>query len=192
LLRATRTGAKGIESNIRWNYAQATIPRHLRDLHVTEYGVADLRGKSDSECIAAMLSISDARFLDALCAEAKSQRKLPIDFVVPDAWRRHTPEHLREALGPFQQKGLLPRFPFGSDFTDIERLLLGALTWLKSSQSTWRGRWQLLRAALSPGAPIPEELAALVRMNLEHPQTFAERVERRLLLAGLRRKGSEE
>jgi acyl-CoA hydrolase len=66
----------GIESNIRWNYGQTTIPRHLRDLYITEYGVADLRGKSDSECIEAMLSISDARFLDALCAEAKSHGKL--------------------------------------------------------------------------------------------------------------------
>lgn len=192
LLRATRKSRGGIESNIRWNYAQATIPRHLRDLYITEYGVADLRGKSDSECIAAMLSISDARFLDALCAEAKSHRKLPVDFVVPEAWRLHTPEHLRDALAPFQQKGLLPRFPFGSDFTDIELKLLGALNWLKSLQATWRGRWQLLRAALSPGVPIPEELAALVRMNLEHPQTFAERVERRLLIAGLRRKGSAD
>src|SRR6185312_12157864 len=70
LLRATRMHAGGIESNIRWDYGQITIPRHLRDIVVTEYGVADLRGKSDSECIEAMLSICDARFLDALCAEA--------------------------------------------------------------------------------------------------------------------------
>ena len=190
LLRATRKVRGGIESNIRWNYGQATIPRHLRDLYITEYGVADLRGKSDSECIEAMLSISDARFLDALCAEAKSHGKLARDFVIPESWRSHTPEHLREALAPFQQKGLLPKFPFGSDFTETEQLLLSALTWLQSLQATWRGKWRLLRAVVSPGAPVYEELAALVRMNLEHPQALTERIERRLLLAALRRKTS--
>ena len=190
LLRATRKVRGGIDSNIRWNYGQATIPRHLRDLYITEYGVADLRGKSDSECIEAMLSISDARFLEALCAEAKSHGKLARDFVIPDIWRRHTPDHLHEALAPFQQKGMLPKFPFGSDFTETEQLLLGALTWLQSAQATWRGKWQLLCAAVNPGAPVYEELAALVRMNLEHPQTLAERIERRLLLAALRRKTS--
>lgn len=190
LLRATRQSGAGVESNIRWNYAQATIPRHLRDLYITEYGVADLRGKTDSECIAAMLSISDARFLDALCAQAKAQRKLPLDFAIPDAWRRNTPEHLHEALAPFQRNGLLPPFPFGSDFTDIELRLLDGLNWLKSSQASWRGRLQLLRAALNPGEAVPEEPAALARMQLEHPQTLAERVERRLLLAAMRRKSS--
>jgi hypothetical protein len=89
-----------------------------------------------------------------------------------------------------QRRGLLPQFPFGSDFTETEQLLLGALTWLQSAQATWRGKWQLLRAAVNPGAPVYEELAALVRMNLEHPQTLAERIERRLLLAALRRKTS--
>jgi hypothetical protein len=62
-------------------------------VYVTEYGVADLRGKSDSECIEAMLSICDARFIDALCAEAKSHGKLAADFKIPehgDAIARNT------------------------------------------------------------------------------------------------------
>ncbi len=188
LLRATRQSRHGIESNVRWNYAQATIPRHLRDLYVTEYGVADLRGKTDSECIEAMLSISDARFLDALCGEAKSHGKLAADFEIPAAWRQHHPDYLRQALAPFQKSGLLPRFPFGSEFTQIEQQLLDALSWLKSCQATWRGKWQLLRAAANPGAPMDDELTALARMNLGHPQTLAERIERRLLQAALRRK----
>ena len=187
LLRATRQGKRGAESNIRWNYAQTTIPRHLRDLYVTEYGVADLRGKSDSECIAAMLSISDARFIDTLCAEAKSDGKLAADFVIPPSWRRNTPAHLREALMPFQQAGQLPAFPFGSDFTEVEQQLLVALNWLKSAQPSWRGKTRLVRAAIRPGRPVQNEAAALARMKLEHPQTLTERMERRLLLAALRR-----
>jgi acyl-CoA hydrolase len=46
---------------------QATfIPRHLRDIVVTEYGVADLRGATDEECIKALICISDGRFQQKL------------------------------------------------------------------------------------------------------------------------------
>jgi hypothetical protein len=188
LLRATRQARGGIESNIRWNYAQTTIPRHLRDIYVTEYGVADLRGKSDSECVEAMLAISDARFLDALCAEAKSHGKLAADFAIPEAWRRHRPRYLREALLPFQQKGLLPRFPFGSDFSEVEQRLLPALDWLKHSGSTWRGRLRLLRAALHPGEPAAGENEALARMGLSAPSRWSDRFQQMWLQAALRRK----
>lgn len=35
-LGATRQGKRGLSSNIRWSYGHATIPRHLRDVVVTE------------------------------------------------------------------------------------------------------------------------------------------------------------
>jgi acyl-CoA hydrolase len=187
LLRSTRNVDGGIESNIRWSYGHTTIPRHLRDLYITEYGIADLRGKSDSECIEAMLSICDARFLDALCAEAKSHGKLAADFVIPEAWRRHRPETLREALAPLQKKGLLPLFPFGSDFTEIEQRLLPALNWLQASSTHWRGKLALLRVLCRPGPVAAGEAEALARMGLTAPSTFADRLQRRLLQAALRR-----
>jgi acyl-CoA hydrolase len=187
LLRATRQVNGGIESNIRWNYGQTTIPRHLRDLYITEYGIADLRGKSDGECVEAMLSISDARFLDGLCAEAKAHGKLATDFVIPEAWRRHRPRYLRQALLPLQQRGLLPKFPFGSDFTAVEQRLLPALNWLKASSSHWRGKLRLLRALCRPGPAADGEAEALTRMGLSTPVRLADRLQRRLLQAALRR-----
>jgi len=190
LLRATRRHRGGIESTIRWSYGQTTIPRHLRDIVVTEYGVADLRGKSDSECIEAMLSICDARFLDALCAEAKSRGKLAADFAIPDAWRRHQPDALHESLMPFRRKGQLPVFPFGSDFDEVEQRLLPALEWLQSRSSRWRGRWQVLRAAVRPGEAMEDEGAALARMGLDAPKGLPERIQRRLLQAALRRRST--
>ncbi|EIL98024.1 acetyl-CoA hydrolase/transferase C-terminal domain-containing protein [Rhodanobacter sp. 115] len=186
LLRATRQGSAGVQTNIRWNYGQTTIPRHLRDLVVTEYGVADLRGKSDSECIEAMLSITDARFLDALAAEAKAHGKLSLDFHIPDAWRQHTPEHLRETLAPWREQGLLPTFPFGSDFDEVEQRLLPALKWLQAEGATWRGRYRLLRAVLQRREPAAGEDEALLRMGLQAPATLGERLQRRLLQAALR------
>jgi acyl-CoA hydrolase len=65
-----RTGSKA-QSNIRWAYGHETIPRHLRDVFVTEYGIADVRGKSDADVIAAMLGVSDSRFQDELARAAK-------------------------------------------------------------------------------------------------------------------------
>ncbi|GLQ97600.1 acetyl-CoA hydrolase/transferase C-terminal domain-containing protein [Dyella mobilis] len=189
MLRSTRKGRSGIETNIRWNYGHTTIPRHLRDIVITEYGVADLRGKSDSECIEAMLAISDARFIDALTAEAKSHSKLAADFKIPDAWRLHLPETLREALAKPMRKGLLPTFPFGSDFTEVEQRLLPALEWLRSSGASWKGRWQLLKAVLRPGEAGAEEAVALERMGLVQPTRLGDRLQRRLLQAALRRSG---
>jgi hypothetical protein len=62
MLPATRAASGKLTSNIRWNYGHTTIPRHLRDIVVTEYGIADLRGKSDRDVIAAMLAVTDSRF----------------------------------------------------------------------------------------------------------------------------------
>ena len=187
LQRATRRGRGGVETNIRWQYGQGTIPRHLRDMVATEYGVADLRGKSDSECIEAMLAISDARFVDALAAEAKSHGKLAADFKIPDAWRKHHPDALREALAKPVSKGWLPHFPFGSDFTEVEQRLLPALEWLQASSATWQGRWQLLKGLWKPGPATAEEAAALERMQLSGAIRLGDRLQRRLLQAALRR-----
>jgi acyl-CoA hydrolase len=186
LLRATRARGAKVESNIRWNYGHTTIPRHLRDIYVTEYGIADLRGRSDEACIRAMLAISDARFQDELAAQAIRAGKLARDFRVPDAWRHNTPESLRERMRPFVAKGLFPQFPFGSDFTDIELRLLPALLWLKKSTADWR-RWPaVLGALLAPGTPDGIE-AVLQRLGLESPAGFGERLTARLVRGALTR-----
>ena len=64
LLRATREAGGAVESNIVFNYGHATIPRHLRDIVVTEYGIADLRGRTDAEVAGALIAIADRRFQD--------------------------------------------------------------------------------------------------------------------------------
>src|SRR5712672_138976 len=79
-LEATRQAGTNAQSNIRWNYRHETIPRHLRDIFVTEYGVADTRGRSDADVIAAMLQIADSRFQDELARVAKDAGKLPRNF----------------------------------------------------------------------------------------------------------------
>ena len=189
MLRSTRTSHGRVRSNIRWSYGHVTIPRHLRDLVVTEYGIADLRGRSDEECVRAMLAITDARFIDGLVADARKAGKLSKDFRVPDAWRRNTPERLREALGPYRSSGLLPTFPMGSDFTGVEQRLLPSLGWLRDHSEGWGARLELARALLAPGAAVEGESEALQRMRLGRASGVVERLQRRLLRAALRRSG---
>ena len=62
MLRATRTSSGRTQSNVRWSYGHTTVPRHHRDLYVSEFGIAATRGKSDSQVIEAMLGITDAAF----------------------------------------------------------------------------------------------------------------------------------
>ena len=133
-LESTRQVGGKAQSNIRWNYGHETIPRHLRDVFITEYGVADVRGKSDADVIAAMLAITDSRFQDELARVAKDAGKLPKDFEIPRAYRENAPERIAAALKPARDAGLLPSFPFGSDFTEVEQRLIPALVILQEAQ----------------------------------------------------------
>lgn len=183
LVRATRETPKGASSNIVWNYAHTTIPRHLRDMVVTEYGIADLRGKSDSEVIAAMLNIADSRFQDELLEEAVMMKKLPADYRIPEAFRHNTPERLEAIYRARRDQGYFPMFPLGCDFTDTEQQLIKALGWLKQHlhMDGWMKVLVQVFATQDPAAFMP----ALERMQLLQPRTIKEKLYRRLLLASL-------
>ena len=179
LLRATRGDGGGAESNIRWNYGHTTIARHLRDIYINEYGIADLRGKNDEDCIVAMAGISDARFVHPLLETAKHNRKLRADFTVPEAWSHNTPRRLRDALALFRADGTLPDYPLGSDFTEVEQRLLKALGWLKARTGSTSGKLQTIVAALVSGGVSDDE--AMRRMELEVPKDLKERLYAKLL-----------
>jgi hypothetical protein len=188
-LDATRQGSAKAQSNIRWIYGHETIPRHLRDVFVTEYGVADLRGKSDADVIAAMLGVADSRFQDELARAAKDTGKLPKGYQIPAACRENLPERVARALKPAREAGLLPSFPFGSDFTDVEQRLIPALQTLQDAQHTplrlagllWQG------LARTPDAAAEQCLA---RLGLDRPKTLTERLYRALVGAALAESGA--
>ena len=184
LLRSTRSNKGEDEPNILWNYGHTTIPRHLRDIYVTEYGTADLRGKSDEECTIAMMAISDSRFIDRLAQQAKAAGKLRSDFAVPDRWRENTPQHLEIALKPLTQN--FPTFPFGSDFTADEQALLPALQRLQLASATKSRLAAFLLTTLWKGRATADMQPLLRRLGLDEPRTLGERVMRRLLSTALR------
>ena len=184
LLRATRETAGRPESNIVFSYGHATIPRHLRDLVVTQYGIADLRGRTDAEVAAALIAIADRRFQEPLAARAKAAGKLPRGWRVPEHALGNTEERLSASLAPLAARGLLPLFPLGTDFNDDEQRLVPALLWLQKNASGWRNRLKL--AAALPGAqPRPQDLPALARMGLAHPRGLRERLLRRVVALAL-------
>jgi acyl-CoA hydrolase len=187
MLRAVRTARHGAQSSIVWNYGHATIPRHLRDLYISEYGIADVHSKADEDCIVAMAGIADARFQDALVDEAKRNRKLRRDFVAPQAWLRNTPASLDARLAPFQADGTLPDYPLGSDFTEVEQRVVKALGWLKANTIRTGAKLRVIAHAFVAGGTNDEE--ALTRMQLEHPHSAGEWLEARLLSLALRETG---
>jgi hypothetical protein len=173
VLRATRNKAGKVTSNIVWEYGQTTIPRHLRDIIITEYGIADLRGKSDRDTIAAMLSVADSRFQAELLRKAKDSGKIEKDFELPKNARDNSPERINRALASVRDSGHLPVFPLGTDFTEIEQRLLPALGILSTSSPLMLAQlaWQGLLAA--PTSAMQE---CLSRMGLDTPKTMADRI----------------
>lgn len=189
MLRATRESAGTVTSSILWNYGHCTIPRHLRDLVVTEYGIADLRGQTDEEVIKRMIAIADARFQDELAARARSAGKLDPNWQIPEKYRRNTPQRIAEVLAPARTQGLFPLFPFGADFDATEERLIVALRWLKARTVHTSDRLRALLSALTQ-TPSAAELPYLQRMGLHPGRNLHEKLYARLLTLALRRSGS--
>ena len=183
MLRATRQAKRRTTSNIRWNYGHTTIPRHLRDVVVTEYGVADLRGRSDRDVIAAMLAVADSRFQDELLRRARDAGKIERGYELPAHCRDNTPERIARALAPARERGLIPVFPFGSDFTAAEQRLLPALALLRSAPLSRLAA--LFARGLLAAAPGKELGECLARMGLGRPSDLRGRAEAALLAGAL-------
>ena len=183
LLKSTRAAGRAETSNIRWRYGHITIPRHLRDIVVTEYGIADLRGRSDEAVIAAMIGIADARFQDELIREAKDAGKLPQSFELSRQHRSNSIERINSALKPLSDSGLLPSFPFGSDLDDTEQLLADALEPLARESPL---RLLAIAASGIGRAPGEAQKLALARMRLEPASTLKDRFYRALVLGALK------
>lgn len=183
-LRAVRSQRGRDVSNIVWRYANTTVPRSLRDIAVTEYGAADLRGKSDRDTIAAMLGIADSAFQPALQRQATAIGKLERGFAIPQPARANTRERISAALDGPRAAGLLPRFPLGTEMTDVEQALVPPLGLLRSGSPAQLAA--VLLRGLTAGPVSEPETLALERMALDKPASFKEHAQRALILGALR------
>lgn len=187
-LPSTRETKGKTVSTILFNYGHCTIPRHLRDIVITEYGIADLRGQEDEQVYQRLIAIADARFQPELLEQAKQAGKIAADFDLPSSWQKNTPENIGKIIDDIAresgQRDMFPAYPFGSDFTEEELVLVDVLKWLKTETATPVGKvTTILRALFSGGGR--EYINYLVRMELDAAEGLAARLERKFLIYAL-------
>jgi len=178
--RARRVANGRPESNVRWSYGHVTVPRHYRDIVVTEYGVASLKGRSDEKVIDAMLGVTDHAFAGTLAEAARKARKLPTGYRPPADLTRNTPAAIDKIFADETICPHFPEYPLGSDFTPVEQHLVRALGWLKNQPETPLARAQLVVRALLD-RPATKHEAALTRLSLDSPDGLRERLTARLI-----------
>jgi acyl-CoA hydrolase len=176
---STRSSHAGVTSNIVWEYPSYTIPRFLRDIVITEYGIADCRGKVDEDIIKNMLNVTDSRFQPELLAQAKSAGKLAKDYEIPELFRQNFPEHTQVLVRELQAQGLCEPYPFGTELTATEQLIKRALLSLKNKK-TFAMLITVVRALFFFKSD-QDYLPYLDRMQLAKPTTMKEFVYKKLL-----------
>lgn len=191
MLRSTHLDAGRPSSNVVFGYGTTTIPRQERDLVVTEYGIAELRGRTDAECAAAMIGVADARFQPDLVERARAAGKLAPEWEVPSEARHNVPERLEALVRALRRRGTLPRFPVGGGVLDEVELRLARC--LRATGERLSGRrprlptpGQLARVAAPPDAAGPY----LERMGLARPSGVRERLMRLFVLYSLVTEGA--
>lgn len=181
MVPSTRTKAGRTSSNIVFEYPHATIPRQFRDVVVTEYGVADLRGASDRDVMCRLLNITDSRFQQELLGQARAAGKIEAGYRIPDAFRGNSPERVAERFDQ-EARSSLPHFPMSSDFSEAEARLAVALDYLKQFAGS---RIAIARLLLSGAGRGESRDEALARMRLDRAHSLNERINRSLLRAAL-------
>jgi len=185
MIRSTKEEDGTLRSNIRWSYGHVTIPRHLRDLVVTEYGIADLRGRSDEDVIISLLEIADSRFQDGLLKKAKRAGKVRETYEIPDHARNNRPERFESEMARYRAQALFPAFPFGTDLTPEEVVLRKALRKVKRTLS-WKKFHVPTLTEIGKTIRVPDRAQPyLKRMALDRPQSFKERLLQRAVVYAL-------
>jgi hypothetical protein len=188
-VRSTRGSGKDLLSNIMPHYGHITIPRHLRDIVVTEYGIADLRSKTDEEIAIALIQVADSRFQKALLKEMKLKGKVRANYVLAPLYTQNYPEKLTSLLNTWRAKGYFPAFPLGTDFTDEEIALSKSLKDLKSVMSNPKSMIKAVIRSFIHKVDADEAKPFLDRLSLHHPESTKDIILQHLILLELEENG---
>jgi hypothetical protein len=153
----------------------------MRDVVITEYGIAYIRGKSDEEIAKALINISDSRFQQELLSQAKSVGKIEKDYQIPKEYTHNYPASYDKIINEYKKSGDFPVFPFGTDLTD-EEIVVGKA--LKGLAKIKNNKIKLLTTILKSLFVKVEKkhIPYLKRMNLYETGKFQEHLYRRLLV----------
>ncbi len=186
MIRSTRGAGKSLASNVVFNYGHCSVTKHLRDIVVTEYGIADIRGKSDKDTIKAILNVADSRFQEGLLEQVKQSGKVPMDYEIPAEYKNNFPEKYESLLKPYQEKGYFKVFPFGTDIMDDEVVIGGSLKAFKAKAAD--SKLFAVKGLLGeftksiPDAAVPY----LKRMELDTTSSLKEKIMQKVVLFALR------
>jgi len=185
ILNATRGEGKEVQSNIVFEYSGCSASRQMRDIIVTEYGIADLQGCNDEECAIEMIKIADSRFQDQLLAEAKKYKKISPDFTIPETFSNNYPEKITGLLKEFKDQGYYSVYPFGSDLSEEEYQLGTSLKkFLIDMRDSKIKTLAGVLLKLFKKSPV-EFQKHLERMDLLAPKNFNEKFQRAVVLTAL-------
>jgi acyl-CoA hydrolase len=177
MCRACRESGGKVSSNIRWNYGHNTVPRHHRDVFVTEYGIAATRGCSDRDTIDRLLHVAGAEFHESLIEAPRRSGKIERDYRMAGDAARNRPDVIASVFN--QHRAHFPAYPLGTELTGDEQVLAEALGWLQNNTATTGKRVRTIFSAMNSTPSGFEK--TLARMGLEKPTRFKDRLMQRLL-----------
>ncbi len=185
MIRSTRGSGKNVKSNIVYNYGHCSVPKYLRDIVVTEYGIAHIRGLSESQIAKELLNIADSRFQPQLLDEAKKYGKIEPGYEIPEKYRNNFPEKIDAFIKPYQAQGYFKQFPFGTDVMPDEAVLAGSLRGLKAYKEA-KPVNTIFKLLTEMVKPVPKKAAPyLKRMDLEKPANFGERFQQKTVIVAV-------
>jgi hypothetical protein len=154
----------------------------LRDIVITEFGIADLRGQSDENTVRQMLAVMHPHFRSEIVDAAWRANKIDTPTVKADERAAAGHEAL---LAAARRDGFFPTFPFGSDFNDDELAAAKALQQLQGARSM-RGLLRIVSACLRAPADHGSANAVLNVLGLQDARGIRERIWRRVIAGMLR------
>ncbi len=188
-IRATRGSGKHVKSNIVFSYGHCSIPKYSRDIIVSEYGIAHIRGLSEEQIAHEMIKISDSRFQKQLIKQAIKHNKIKPDWVLPEEYRNNYPERIDAFIKSYQIEGYFKQFPFGTDVTAEEAILAGSLKGLKAFKEA-RPVTTVFKLLSEFFRPVPKKADPyLKRMDLLTPSGFSQKFQQKMVLTALRNAG---
>lgn len=188
-IRATRGSGKTLRSNIVFNYGHCTVPKYWRDIVVTEYGIAHLRGLSEEQVTQEMIKVADSRFQKQLLEKAKKHGKIEESWEIPEECRNNYPERVDSFIKKYQAEGFFKQFPYGTDLMQDEIIIGGSLKGLLAYKAS-KPVNTVFKLVTEMFKPVPKKaIPYLKRMNLEKTSCLSERFQQKTVIVALKNAG---
>ena len=117
--------------------------------------------------------------------QAKQAGKLNKAYSIPEEFRNNTPASYKKILKKYKPMGHFKPFPFGTDLTDREIKVGGALKRLKAQMGggLLKVTTLLIKALLN--SPDQKQKELLSCLKLDQPQNFKEKIYQKLVTTQL-------